>query len=415
MATTSTYDLKTLLGEHVINGKGDKIPVSSLEKKYLGLYFSASWCPPCQKVTPILAKLYETLKPKNPDFEIIFVNWDRNEDEWKGYFAKMPWLAMPYSERTKEQAMTKEFKVKGVPTLIFLQEGKLMTRNGVMLAMEDPTGSSLPWRDLTPYESLGSKLINNNGETFAIDDIKKKKHLGLYFSAQWCPPCQQFTPMLIETYNKLKKEGKDFEIVYISRDRDAKGFNEYFHKMPWLAIPYENTSVSRSMLSKAMGVDGIPCLVMVDQEKSTFETFSIITKEAVESVMEDPEGKEFPWPTKPVLVLEESALSKLQSAPCLVILSKDDAVMKEMETASLAYQKEHAEEPLFFLFGNPDHALSPALQQIAKLPMESMSLLILGQGGKAVSSQKKFTAETISAFATEFVKSELKFVAANAK
>lgn len=33
------------------------------------------------------------------------------------------------------------------------------------------------------------------------------KVLAVYFSASWCAPCKQFTPVLKKVYNKLKEEG----------------------------------------------------------------------------------------------------------------------------------------------------------------------------------------------------------------
>ncbi len=45
----------------------------ALQGKYVGVYFSASWCPPCQRFTPMLIKAYsDSLKGKN--FEIVFVS-----------------------------------------------------------------------------------------------------------------------------------------------------------------------------------------------------------------------------------------------------------------------------------------------------------------------------------------------------
>jgi len=68
-----------------------------------GLYFSAHWCPPCRGFTPELAKFYEQMKKKVGDkLEIVFISSDRGEDEWKSYFAEMPWLALPFSARDKK-------------------------------------------------------------------------------------------------------------------------------------------------------------------------------------------------------------------------------------------------------------------------------------------------------------------------
>ena len=61
--------------------------------------------------------------------------------------------------------------------------------------------------------------------------------IGVYFSASWCGPCRQFTPQLAQFYEAMNKKGKKFEIVWVSRDRSADEFVEYYDKMPWLAIP----------------------------------------------------------------------------------------------------------------------------------------------------------------------------------
>lgn len=63
---------------------------------------------------------------------------------------------------------------------------------------------------------------------------------GLYFSAHWCPPCRGFTPVLAKKYEDWKKAGaNNFEIVFISSDRDEASFNDYFKEMPWLAMDFE--------------------------------------------------------------------------------------------------------------------------------------------------------------------------------
>ena len=62
-------------------------------------------------------------------------------------------------------------------------------------------------------------------------------------SAHWCPPCKAFTPKLAARYAKAAEQGKNFEIVFCSWDKNKSQFEEYFSEMPWLAIPYENSAV----------------------------------------------------------------------------------------------------------------------------------------------------------------------------
>lgn len=39
-----------------------------------------------------------------------------------------------------------------------------------------------------------------------------------------CPPCRAFTPKLANTYSKLKKDGKPWEVVFVSMDRNPAQF-----------------------------------------------------------------------------------------------------------------------------------------------------------------------------------------------
>lgn len=94
--------------------------------------------------------------------------------------------------------------------------------------------------------------------------------VGVYFSAHWCPPCRRFTPTLVEAYNALTAEGKSFEIVFISDDRDEKAFEEYFAHMPWLAVPY-SAAVRKN---HGFYVDGIPTLKFIDTETGSIVEWS---------------------------------------------------------------------------------------------------------------------------------------------
>ncbi|EYC15574.1 hypothetical protein Y032_0036g3220 [Ancylostoma ceylanicum] len=42
----------------------------------------------------------------------------------------------------------------------------------------------------------GVKLQKKDGSTADAEEVLKDKVVGLYFSAHWCPPCRQFTPVL---------------------------------------------------------------------------------------------------------------------------------------------------------------------------------------------------------------------------
>ena len=54
------------------------------------------------------------------------------------------------------------------------------------------------------------------------------------------------------------------EIVFVSSDRDANSFRNYYSKMPWTAIPFESLSLFKANLSMRYGVRGIPSFVIID-------------------------------------------------------------------------------------------------------------------------------------------------------
>jgi nucleoredoxin len=69
---------------------------------------------------------------------------------------------------------------------------------------------------------VGTKLLKGSQEVST--STLQGKHIGLYFSAHWCPPCQKFTPVLATLYQKFQKSGKDLEIVYCSLDKTPDEF-----------------------------------------------------------------------------------------------------------------------------------------------------------------------------------------------
>ena len=67
-------------------------------KDVIGLYFSASWCGPCKRFTPMLRDVYNILKQSGKSFEIIFVSSDSDDESFEQYYGAMPWLSVPFDE-----------------------------------------------------------------------------------------------------------------------------------------------------------------------------------------------------------------------------------------------------------------------------------------------------------------------------
>jgi len=258
--------MEALLGNKLQKAFEGEIDTSTAfeGKVAVGLYFSAHWCPPCRGFTPKLAEFY-TKDLKQKGLEIVFVSSDQDQPSFDEYFSEMPWLALPYSDRETKDKLSKKFKVQGIPTFIILNpDGTVITDDGRSAVMGDPTGEKLPWTPPTFKDALGDKFLKGEAEV-GLEAVEGK-HLGLYFSAHWCPPCRGFTPQLAKWYAGLKGElGDKFEVIFCSGDQDEAGMKSYYKEQceaggDWLCLPFAN----KDSLDPLFKVQGIPTFIIVD-------------------------------------------------------------------------------------------------------------------------------------------------------
>jgi len=318
----------------------------------VGIYFSAHWCPPCRGFTPKLAESYNTMKAAGKKFEIVFASSDRDTGAFDEYFKEMPWLALPYDDRAKKEALSKKFKVQGIPTFVIVDaDGKTITTDGREAISEDPAGENFPWIPPTFSDVTNNlTLIKNDGTEVPYSTLSGKT-IGIYFSAHWCPPCRGFTPELVKTYNKMKEAGKEFEIIFASSDQDAGAFDEYFKEMPWLALPYADRE-AKNKLSKVFGVEGIPSFHIIEHDGT------VINNNGRGAVGGDPEGKDFPWHPKPVNDLSAGPDGINETASLIVLMegvtpakqAELSAALEAVATRVIAEAKAKKEEAEFCFF-----------------------------------------------------------------
>jgi len=148
-------------------GKDGDVPVSALEGKVVGLYFSAHWCPPCRGFTPKLAEVYNAAKAKGLPFEIIFASSDRDEGSFKEYFDSMPWLAIPYADRARKEDLSNRFGVSGIPSLVLLDvDRSVITTEGRGAVGRDL--SEFPWHPKPVTDLVDSCDGINESLSFAV-------------------------------------------------------------------------------------------------------------------------------------------------------------------------------------------------------------------------------------------------------
>jgi len=72
------------------------------------------------------------------------------------------------------------------------------------------------------------------------------------------------------TYEKLKADEKNLEIVFISSDRSEASFTEYYGSMPgWFALPYKDERCIQ--LTRLFGITGkMPVIFWADVSSVVF-------------------------------------------------------------------------------------------------------------------------------------------------
>ncbi|KAF5204562.1 Nucleoredoxin [Thalictrum thalictroides] len=94
--------------DFVIAADGEKTLVSELIGKTIGLLFGAHWCPPSRAFAIQLAEVYNELKIiQNKHFDIVFVSTDRDQEEFDLNISSMPWLAIPYQDKARQDLSNK--------------------------------------------------------------------------------------------------------------------------------------------------------------------------------------------------------------------------------------------------------------------------------------------------------------------
>lgn len=386
----SASALSTLLGSELVTKSGTGSTDALLAGKTIGIYFSAHWCPPCRGFTPKLAEMYKsTFQAKG--LEIVFVSSDKDEAAWKDYYADMPWLALPYSNRELKESLSKKFKVKGIPSFVILDsEGNTITTEGRDEIMGDPQGARFPWKPLSAEEknkaildSLGSDLMAKTaGKPFA-----------LYFSAHWCPPCRGFTPKLAEWYNAGLKD--KMEVIFISSDKDEAAFKEYFAEMPWQCLPFENRA-AKDLLNKACNCEGIPHMAVFNPDGS------LVTEDGRAAVSRDPKGETFPegWMPQPFSDVEDG-VDSLNSEKCLVYLGSTlemAAPLKEVASEYHLKANKVISEMAYRFFSAKDSGITGQIRKLTGVTGTQLIMLDLDDSGSFYIHDGDVTADSVRAF-----------------
>ncbi len=120
---------KDLIPPVLLDRDGKEVSSDRLSGKYVGLYFSASYCPPCRIFTPELIHLRNQYAET---FEVVLVGSDYDNEEQQRYMDEyqMPWLAIINESEANIHA-SESLDVETIPYLVILDPaGKVVREFG---------------------------------------------------------------------------------------------------------------------------------------------------------------------------------------------------------------------------------------------------------------------------------------------
>ncbi|GFY88282.1 DC1 domain-containing protein [Actinidia rufa] len=258
-AAKKEQSLKSIFGfqktrDFLISNSGTKIPVSELEGKTVGLFFSATAYRGCFEFTEKLVEVYKKLKEKGESFEIVLISLDSEEEYFKQGFDTMPWLALPFNDKSCEK-LTRYFELAAIPTLVVLSpDGKTLNPNVAEL-IEDHGAEAYPF---TP-----EKLVE-------LAEIEKAKR-----------EAQTLESILVSGDNDfvIDKSGSQIPVSQLV----GRTILLYFSRPMVSALPCFSTQVNlhirrdqgdkrKAFLQRTFKITGIPAVVAIGPSGKTITT-----------------------------------------------------------------------------------------------------------------------------------------------
>jgi len=163
-------------------------------------------------------------------------------------------------------------------------------------AISAPAAGPLPETQLSTM--IKGSLVSMNGRPYTFPanaSAESIQYYAIYYSAQWCPPCHHFSPLLVDWYTKFKPTHPNFELIFVSEDHDKDSMLSYMDEMlmPWPAVDFDKLSHDGNGTFRGSGIEqyagsGIPDLVFVDASgKVLSDSFQAGTYVGPEVVVND--------------------------------------------------------------------------------------------------------------------------------
>lgn len=139
--------LDELFGKRLVGEQVKRMSTADLVGKKIGIYFTASWCPPCRAFTPQLVAAYNQIKADGKPFEVVLVTSDQNEAAMEKYMKdyEMPWVAVPFGDK-RIDALKQKFQVSGIPKFVVIDDaGKTLSADARGAISQKGAGAFDEW------------------------------------------------------------------------------------------------------------------------------------------------------------------------------------------------------------------------------------------------------------------------------
>lgn len=137
------------------------------------------------------------------------------------------------------------------------------------------------------------RLLRKDGTTVSVADaLRDLDYVLVYFSAQWCPPCHGFTPVLKAFYD-AHHTTKKFTVVFVSLDHTEADMMSYFVQRhgDYYCLPYKRAQPIVTRWGALYGFENVPTLLVF----ANTDPRRIVSKRGQMMLRGDPAGVKFPW------------------------------------------------------------------------------------------------------------------------
>lgn len=129
LKANAPVNLAKMFAGKLTDAEGKAVDAATLGKaKFVAVYFSAHWCPPCRRFTPELVK-FVAANAKDNNLAVVFISSDGEDDAMRKYMkeAGMTWGAVRGKAVAAEIAAI-EAGVNGIPHLrVYDASGKIFS------------------------------------------------------------------------------------------------------------------------------------------------------------------------------------------------------------------------------------------------------------------------------------------------